>query len=445
MKRPDVEYAEPLNFASLIAQASEAAKSQYRDQVQTMVDYYPKLERLQLRTIDKLAGKLDNAYTQEARAAAQDALGQRALIGAQGDRLAGIGDYVAGQALMNYEQSGPTSIERRLYGDAEAEMAAGASPIERRLMADAERELALGRTLTGEELRDAQQSARSAFAARGLGTSAGGTAAEILNREQMARAREDQRRQFAMGAEQYATGQQAGRRNFASAANQMMTQNVMARRDQSANQAALGANLMQGAAGLYGNVANIGFAGASALPAIDPYYRAMSPGLQASGNTQANMMQGIGQTYGSTLGMAGNVASFNANMLDSRANSQMNNWAAMRSAGMQAGAMNNAATMGMISGIGQGVLQGAGFALSDKREKKEIKPLGKSASVLGLKTYSYKYKGDDKQRIGVMAQDVQKVLPEAVEEVDYKGKKRLAIKPAVIGAALAEELAAQAA
>ena len=39
-----------------------------------------------------------------------------------------------------------------------------------------------------------------------------------------------------------------------------------------------------------------------------------------------------------------------------------------------------------------------------------------------------------------MAQDVKKVLPEAVAEVEYKGKKRLAIKPAVIGAALAEEL-----
>jgi hypothetical protein len=40
-----------------------------------------------------------------------------------------------------------------------------------------------------------------------------------------------------------------------------------------------------------------------------------------------------------------------------------------------------------------------------------------------------------------MAQDVRKVLPEAVEEFDYKGQKRLAIKPKVIGAAIAEMLA----
>jgi hypothetical protein len=82
------------------------------------------------------------------------------------------------------------------------------------------------------------------------------------------------------------------------------------------------------------------------------------------------------------------------------------------------------------------------FALSDKREKKDIKPLGKAGSVLGLTAYEFSYKGEDKKRKGFMAQDVAKVLPEAVSEVNYKGKKRLAIKPAVIGAALAEELMA---
>jgi hypothetical protein len=106
----------------------------------------------------------------------------------------------------------------------------------------------------------------------------------------------------------------------------------------------------------------------------------------------------------------------------------------------------------MFGGIGGGALSaggmigaaalGAPLMFSDKRMKKDIKPLGKAGSVLGLTTYEYKYKGDDQKRVGFMAQDVKKVLPEAVAEVDYKGKKRLAIKPAVIGAALAEELMA---
>ena len=80
---------------------------------------------------------------------------------------------------------------------------------------------------------------------------------------------------------------------------------------------------------------------------------------------------------------------------------------------------------------------------SDKRIKTDIKPLGKVTSLLDLPAYEYRYKGEKKKRKGVMAQDVQKVLPEAVAEVDYKGKKRLAIKPDVIGAALAQELTEQ--
>jgi hypothetical protein len=144
--------------------------------------------------------------------------------------------------------------------------------------------------------------------------------------------------------------------------------------------------------------------------------------------------------------MAGNVASFNANMLDTRYNSYMNNQSALQAARISAGASQQAGMMGMFGGIGSGLLSaggmigGAALLASDKRMKKDIKPLGKAGSVLGLTAYEYSYKGEDKKHKGFMAQDVQKVLPEAVTEVEYKGKKRLAIKPAVIGAALAEEL-----
>jgi hypothetical protein len=66
--------------------------------------------------------------------------------------------------------------------------------------------------------------------------------------------------------------------------------------------------------------------------------------------------------------------------------------------------------------------------------------------VLGLKTYEYRFKSesaDAPKHTGFIAQEVRKVMPEAVEEVDYKGKKRLAIKPQVIGAALASSLTTQ--
>jgi len=96
--------------------------------------------------------------------------------------------------------------------------------------------------------------------------------------------------------------------------------------------------------------------------------------------------------------------------------------------------------MNMIGNIGSSIF-------SDKRMKKDIKPLGSAGKVLGLTAYEFKYKEQGAgsgepgaKHVGFLAQDVKKVLPEAVEEVNYRGKKRLAIKPAVIGAALAQEL-----
>jgi hypothetical protein len=362
-KKPSVQHAAPLDYNALMRSANEQAAASARAQVQAQIEAYPQLEALQLGTIQKIAGNLNNDYTQAAR----------------GDinRVSGLGNMLA-------DQVGPTNIERMLQQQAETE-------------------LGLGRSLSAEETRDAQQSARAAFAARGLGTSMGSSAAEILNRDAAAQARE------------------ANRRNFASATNQMVTGNVFGR------------------AGQAGSV--LGSAAQGQLM-VDPYSRALGS-AQIGGNLGNSLQSGIGQTFGGAQQMAGNVASFNANMLDTRANSQLNNWAAMNAARMNASAMNQSGTMGMIGGIGSGLLQGAGMAamaFSDKRMKKDIKPLGKAGSVLGLTAYEFSYKGEDKKHKGFMAQDVQKVLPEAVAEVDYKGKKRLAIKPAVIGAALAEEL-----
>jgi hypothetical protein len=364
-KKPSVQHAAPLDFNALMRSANEQAAASSRAQVQAQIEAYPQLEALQLGTIQKIANNLNNDYTQAARADI--------------NRVSGLGNMLA-------DRVGETTIERTLREQAETE-------------------LGLGRSLSAEEARDAQQSARAAFAARGLGTSMGSSAAEILNRDAAAQARE------------------ASRRNFASATNQMVTGNVFGRAGQ--------------AGGMLGQAAQ-------GQLMVDPYSRALGS-AQIGGNLGNNLQSGIGQTFGGAQQMAGNVASFNANMLDTRANSQLNNWAAMNAARMNASAMNQSGTMGMIGGIGSGLLQGAGMAamaFSDKRMKKDIKPLGKAGSVLGLTAYEFSYKGEDKKHKGFMAQDVQKVLPEAVAEVDYKGKKRLAIKPAVIGAALAEELMA---
>jgi hypothetical protein len=71
-----------------------------------------------------------------------------------------------------------------------------------------------------------------------------------------------------------------------------------------------------------------------------------------------------------------------------------------RNANMQTAA-SVAATVGTI----------AAMSASDKRVKKDVKKIGKTNG--GLPIYTFKYKGEDKTQMGVMAQDVEKKQPKA--------------------------------
>lgn len=380
----------PIDYDAMARASIRVAQAQTLAEEESIKRLYPQYIALQMGTADQLAGRLNNDYLARSR-------------GVIGEELAAA--------------SAPNAIESQLQQRALGDLQRGPTAIQQQLLGDAQRELALGQSLSPEEQRNATQSARAAMAARGMATGNAAAGAEILNRDAYGRQRQDQRRQFAMGAEQYGVGMEEQRRAQALGANQL----DLARRQRRI-----------GLGGMYLET--------------DPYRQALGPAFGLGGDTLRTSQGQVSNIFANSLNQSGNVSSFNTNMQASMRNSALNNNAALQSASMQAGATQNAGTMGMIGGIGSGLLGAASmFALSDKREKTEIKPLGKAGSILGLKTYSYKYKGDDKERIGVMAQDVQKVLPEAVAEVNYKGKKRLAIKPAVIGAALAEELAAQAA
>jgi hypothetical protein len=155
---------------------------------------YPEYTKLQFQTADQLAGKLDNEYLARTR-------------GVVGEELTAA--------------SSPTRIESELQRRATDDLRRGPTAIQSQLVGDAGRDLALGQSLSPEEMRNASQSARAAFAARGLGTSAGSSAAEILNRDSFGRQRQDQRRAFAMQADQYGVGMEEQRRAQALGANQM--------------------------------------------------------------------------------------------------------------------------------------------------------------------------------------------------------------------------------
>lgn len=257
----------PIDYDRMYAAATRSAIQQMQEQERSLERLYPKMTAMQLGTARQVAGELDNAYLARTR---------------------GVFDQ-------------------------ELQAAGQPSAIEAELQRQAQEELTLGRSLSPEQERAAQQSARGAFAARGLGTSAGASAAEILNRDAMGQQRLDQRRQFALGANQLDLARR-GRR----------------------------VTLAEGYGGL------------------DPFARGLNP---AFGLGQATMGQGtqlIGNTFNNAVNQAGNVESFNANMAANRYNSWANNSAALQGAGMQAGAASQAGTMGMIgSGVGMAVGIGA--------------------------------------------------------------------------------------
>ena len=87
---------------------------------------------------------------------------------------------------------------------------------------------------------------------------------------------------------------------------------------------------------------------------------------------------------------------------------------------------------GGLMGLGEiGGLEGltAMFAMSDKRIKKNIKKIGKADN--GLDIYYFEYKNSDAPQIGFMAQDVEKVMPEHVIEID--GYKAINLKAVANG------------
>lgn len=68
-------------------------------------------------------------------------------------------------------------------------------------------------------------------------------------------------------------------------------------------------------------------------------------------------------------------------------------------------------------------LAGTALMFSDKRLKKDVKDTGNKINDVPIKTF--KYKGDNKTRVGVIAQDVQKKKPSAV--VKHKDSGMLAV------------------
>jgi hypothetical protein len=467
------------------------------------VPLFNQLANQQFDQVGRFAKQLDNAYTRDARNQVNQSFGAANQLGtignstmAMGDaagqqitnlaplaqqqagfaadniyglapqvtqigdqymgQIGGLGSMLADQSRNAFAQAGPTGIEQALYDQGQAE-------------------LAMGRALSPEELRDATQSSRQGMAARGMATGNAALGAELLNRDRFANQRLNQRRAFAADA------------------NNLREQNVNTRRELAGNMATASGNLydtagrigMSGreiagrlfdaggrmnvlgtqtagdlrAAGadtamsgrqiggaLLNNSALLRQAGAGMLADLDPYQRAIQGGLSLGQTAQAGALDTVQGGFNNALDLFANTGSFNVNRGDSLYNSWLNNATAIQTGQTAANSQTNAANISAAATRAarpkwyETALGAVGNIFSDERMKTDVKPIGTAGNVLGLTAYEFRYKGDKKKHKGFMAQDVQKVLPEAVEEMDYKGKRRLTIKPMVIGAALAEEL-----
>jgi hypothetical protein len=296
----------PIDYDKMAAASIRVAQAQTREEEAAIKRLYPEYINMQFGTANQLAANLNNAYLQRTQG-------------------------VIGEELQ--AASAPNAIEAELQQRGLGDLRAGPTAIQRQLRDDAQRELALGQSLSPEEQRNAAQSARAAFAARGMATGNAAAGAEILNRDAAGRQRQDQRRQFAMGAEQYFLGTEDARRGFAANVNQM----DLARRQR-----------------------RIGLAGA--YTELDPFRQSIGPAFGLGASTLSNTTGQVGNIFGNSLTQSGNVSSFNTNMLASNRNAVLNNNAAMQAASMQAGAQQNAGMMGMIGGIGGGVATGIAAA-----------------------------------------------------------------------------------
>lgn len=310
----------PIDYKKLMASANEQARAAVDQQFKSQIAYYPQMEALQLGTVSRIGGNLDNAYTRQAKGVIDRTLdqGASALIDT-GNRINALGDLSGAVAR-----------------DAQGRALAGANSIEQNLYDNAASDLALGRSLNAEEARNASQAARGAFAARGLGVGSGAAAAEILNRAAASDARYQQRLANAQ------------------AANQTREQGIQGRQSAALGMLGNTANIYGQGGGAYQNAAQLGFGGANALVNLDPYQRALGTGVQLGSGILGQTGQMIGNTYNQALGMAGNVSSFNTNMQASMYNSAMNNNAATSAA--------DKAMWGQIAGAGIGAIGKIGSA-----------------------------------------------------------------------------------
>lgn len=337
--------------------------------------YRPQFQALNLQDISNFLGGvggqqglfgLSNRATEEA---------QRQMTASRAAELGGMtGQAGLTRGLMEAlspEQARAVELQRQAAERAqglESEFQAAAQPYTEGFGAMAQEAFARRGTLSPEEQRMAQQQAREASAAAGrLGGNAA-IAAEIQNRE----------------------AAKAARRQEAATMGGLAQQQMM---QTEAQRAALRGEAQAAGQGLYGLAQ--GFYTQPGLALLSQQPLAYQSGQQMLGLGLGGVKQGtpglIQPDVGLNLGAAERQNALNASAATQQARASYSS--------------------GLFGGIGSAI----GGIFSDRRLKTDIEKVGKTNA--GLPIYTYKYKGDNKTQMGVMAQDVEKKIPEAVKEI----------------------------
>jgi len=135
---------------------------------------------------------------------------------------------------------------------------------------------------------------------------------------------------------------------------------------------------------------------------------------QASGLTTTGAAIGAGGMQGVNAGAAGVYAPMSATskifgQIGQESGNLYNTQASRKYSSDAAGAQKNSELWGAAIGMV------AMCAMSDRRLKENIRRIGTTAS--GLPLYRYNFKGSDEVEIGVMADEVEQVRPQAVVQV----------------------------
>lgn len=316
-------------------------------QMEQLSKYYPQMAGIEAQYMQaSRANELAQLKSPEVGlAATQRAFNQ--LTPGYAEAALGMGEFAKQQAAMAQQAPTATSYEQGVAGPEQSQQ------IVQQIASQAQQELAAGRGLTPEETRQAEQAARSAYAARGTALGNQAVGAEILARSELGTQRLRERQQFASQAANAASSlqnqllQQAFQRTQQGLATQQGLQQLQAGRAQ------MGAAAMGALQGVQAPILQAFYKQPMLANAVSGAQQFATAGQQLAGPALFNPESQMGfQT--AFLPYQGQLSQNIA---------QMQGNAMMQSAALQANAAGRAGTMGMIGSIGGAALIGGGLLL----------------------------------------------------------------------------------